>query len=321
MPIEVRKGLWAAEVGQLNGLDTAREIAGSWPLEKPHRIAAALSDSNVSVRVQESARVRGDAGEFERKMRLAERFLLPWAVLHARERAEAMGPVEVRADADLGTVTARADRRRAELRHVSSIGSCSTLLTKVGPAIVLHRVAAAFSAPHRVDDQAMTSDESLFAKRRIQKRAFMRGRKRERSQHVPLRADADVAVSICAGSRGGRWQGHLSFICPPFLSKMRSDEAKGPLGRMEARLVSFKRWLSVRRREGLLHLPASFPFWPSSTPTANRTGGYLLTCPILLYLPIHPPGVQTHPPVLIPHRGPFALFSLQVQVRPKIPRL
>ena len=228
MPIGVRKDTWAAEVGRLNGLDMALGTVRDWPLEKPHRIAAALSDSNVSVRVQEEARVRGDVGEFERKMQRAERFLLPWAVPDARERAEAMdhGRVKVRADVDIGltsrTVTAQADRRRAELRHVSSIGSCSTLLTKIGPAIV-SRVAVPFSAPNRVDDQAIVSCESVFAKRQVQKRAFVLRRKCERSQHVSLRAEAEAAVR--AGSCGG-WQGHLSFICPPFLSKRRSDEVE-----------------------------------------------------------------------------------------------
>lgn len=231
MPIWFKKDMWATEVG-LNILDIAPGIPDSWPLGKPRRIAAALSDSNVGARVQERDRVMRGSGEFERKMWLAERFLLLWDIPNAREQVEAMAHdrVRVHADADLEfrrmTVTAQADRRRAELRHVSSIGSCSTLLTKIGPAIVSHQAAAPFLAPARVDDRATTSGQDIFAKWRVQKRAFVLRRKRQRLRQVPLQVEADVAGSIRAGSCGGRWQGHLFFICPPFSSRTRSGEVE-----------------------------------------------------------------------------------------------
>ncbi|GBC83531.1 hypothetical protein HRbin10_02681 [bacterium HR10] len=215
-------------------------------------------------------------------------------------QARVMARSGVGADAEVKlaglAVMAPADRRRAELRHASFIlvQSCSTLLTRIGPAIVFGQM----------EDQVLVpfSGGGAFRKRHLRKRVRTHGRARALRSRVPLRAAADVTDSPCAGSRGGRWQGH--FLSPPFLRdsddpKPEVRAEKGSAGECRS-LVRGSHAEVTTVASPFEQQPASHSFWPSSTLTANRTGGYLLTCPILLYLPIHPPGVQTHPPVLIP---------------------
>lgn len=171
---------------------------------------------------------------FERKMQL--RLMMDAFDAHARGRAEATvhAQVEARANADVRLMKMRAtvpaNRRQAELRHLSSIGSCSTLLTRIGPAIAMDRagdqVVGAFFAPDRVGVQVTTSGEDICVKWHVWERAFVRWRKREWLQHVSFRAEADAAVPRCAGSRGDKWQGHLSFIRPSLPAKMYLDEVR-----------------------------------------------------------------------------------------------
>ncbi|GBC78665.1 hypothetical protein HRbin08_02161 [bacterium HR08] len=215
-------------------------------------------------------------------------------------RAEVTARNRVGADVEVKlaglAAVAPVNRGRAELRHVSSllVESCSTLLTRIGPAIV----------SGQVEDQAVASFSGggAFGKRHLRKRVRTHERARALRSRVPLRTEADVTDSPCAGSRGGRWQGH--FLSLPLLS-----DSDNPKPEVRAKGGSAGgRWSFARGSHAQMatvassfeRQPASYSCWLSSTLTANRTGGYLLTCPILLYLPIHPPGVQTHPPVLIP---------------------
>jgi hypothetical protein len=234
----------AAGIGLLDSLDASFGIMAGVPLEKPSGIAAALPDSKARAHVRESDRVKANGGEFERKVPVAEPLRLLAGVPGARGRAEATvrDRVGVGADADIelmGMVAeVQADRRRAELRHLSSIsnGSCSTLLTRIGPAIAGNRAddraAALVPTADRADGGAATSGEDVLLKRSVHQRAFVPGRKHEWLQRVSLQADA--AASVCAGSRGGRWQGHLFLgVCREGVA-MASRPQKNGAGKVNA---------------------------------------------------------------------------------------
>jgi|GEM_PF-942078 hypothetical protein len=232
MPMRSEKDAWSAGIGRLDGPATPLRILSDRPLEKSHGIAAASLDSNAHVRVPGNVRVSANIPECERTMWLANGRLFLVTALDARGRVRAMARahVETRADADVGfmgmTATAHADRRRAKLRHISSLGSCSTLLTKIGPAIVSDRaegrVAVASPAHGRMDEEVVTSGGGVGAKGRVWERAFASWHKRQWSSDVLFQAEADAAISRGVGSWSGRWQGQL--FRSPFLTKPRSGD-------------------------------------------------------------------------------------------------
>ncbi len=299
------KSKWAIglESELQNGAREVHKVLHLMPLDGPDGIAAALPDSGDRMKRKVQERVPAAVGaqlkcQVQRMWRFGLRRYVSDVPSDAQARAMARSGVGADAEVKLAgsAVMAPADRRRAELRHVSShlVESCSTLLTRIGPAIVFGQAA----------DQALASlsGGGAFRKRHLRKRVRTHGRARALRSRAPLRAAADVTDSPWAGSCGGRWQGHLLSL--PFLT-----DSDGPRREVRAEGGSAGERYSFARgshaevatvASSFEQQPASHSFWPSSTLTANRTGGYLLTCPILLYLPIHPPGVQTHPPVLIP---------------------
>lgn len=294
------KSKWAIgrRIELQNGAREVHRVLHLMPLDGPDGIAAALPDSGdrMKRKVQEWVPAAVEAQlkcQVQRMWWFGLRYV---SDVPSDAQARAMARSRVGADAEVklagSAVMAPADRRRAELRHVSSIlvESCSTLLTRIGPAIVFGQTEAQVPVPF--------SGGGAFRKRHLRKRVRTHGRARALRSRVPLRAAADVTDSPCAGSCGGRWQGHLLLIDSDGLRQEVRAEGGGAGER-----CSFARGSHAEvatAASSFEQQPASHSFWPSSTLTANRTGGYLLTCPILLYLPIHPPGVQTHPPVLIP---------------------
>jgi hypothetical protein len=188
------------------------------PLEKLDGIAAALSDSVRQMGRRAQARVGVNSGMLEHTMWPRRGFGLWRNGFGALWPVAAEGVARVRADAEVELVgvsaTAHVDRGRAKLRHVHSIlvESCSTLLTKIGPAIICSQA----------DEQATAPEDVL--RRRVRKRRDKSWRERAQQPVVPLRAKADAdEAGSWAGSQCGRWQGHL--YSPPF---RRRDGSDGP---------------------------------------------------------------------------------------------
>ncbi len=161
------------------------------------------------------------SGLFECKMRPMREFELWRYLFGAPWLVEAESTARGGADAEVESLwlatTAQVDRMQAKLRHVRSIlvGSCSTLLIRIGPAIICDQVDRQAAAPEGV------------LRWRVRKRTDKLWHKCEQRPLVPLRAkaDADEASSTWAGSHGGRWQGHL-YYSPPFWHLDSSDSLK-----------------------------------------------------------------------------------------------
>ncbi len=252
--IEHRRRTWAL------GRESGFWRGSPWPpLEEPSKIAAALSDSTDPAPVperekahQKLMRAHGIRWEFERWRHV--RFALTGDQAEATDHAGVTSDLRVRLDHRAQAripVAAEADRRRAELRHPFS--------TKIGPAIVHVQAEAPARVRSLVDGAAHLVGEGDGVK----------GPKRERVIVLGAQAEAAVRYSLASGTHGLMGQ---PMAGPFFFAPSRRDDRC-------ARLCE------EPRDEQASHFGLiSQPLILSSTLTANRTGGYLLTCPILLYL-------------------------------------